>query len=66
MKYDYSVNITIKEVKHILQIMEDTEEDVVGLHITNDSILNPKHISAWGPGWEDVDKHIDITDYDSA
>ena len=62
-KYNFSFNISVQELKDILNYAEQRGDDVVGLHILRDSIIDAIYVSGWGPEWEDIENHIDVTDY---
>ncbi len=62
----YETNITIKEVRDLLDIMEAHKQYVVGLRFYSGTIMSRMEVSLSGIRNTNPDESFDITDYDSA
>lgn len=65
-RYDYSVNVTVLELKRMLEFAKTNSTNVIGLHFTSGLVLDAVCVSLGLDGWGDVKSHVDVTDWDSA
>lgn len=66
MKYDFSTNITVKELEQMIAYAKSKEIGCIGVHFRSGAFLTQVKVSDIGSAWKDHKNHIDITDYDSA
>lgn len=66
VKYDYSTNMTVTELKRMLEYAEAANVQCIGVHFKNEQPISRIKVSDTGPGWRDYKSHVCVTDWASA
>lgn len=66
MKYDFSTNITVKELEDMIAYAKSIKMTTIGIHFKSGALINQVKVSDVGSAWKDYKSHIDVTDWDSA